>query len=86
VPGARGGSYGGIGWATWLILRNSRFGDLVEEFVHHRKAQPLIYDPGHTHDIWHIRITHAGRAYYLKRWEANVAAHPDVDAPNPFAR
>lgn len=26
----------------------------------------------------------AGRMYYLQRWEANVAAHPDVDAPNPF--
>ncbi|ABW35086.1 hypothetical protein Dgeo_3045 (plasmid) [Deinococcus geothermalis DSM 11300] len=84
VPGEGGGRYGGIGWGTWLVLRNRRNGrDLVEEFVHHRETWLTAQGTYSGQDVYHIRLTEAGRAYYRERWAANHAEYPDVEAPEP---
>ena len=72
-----GGSYGGIGWGTWLVLRNRpRGGDLVDEF-----QKP---EDGRGWDApRRIRLTPLGQQTYCARYAAHRAAYPHIDAPDP---
>lgn len=81
-----GGDYGGVSWDTWLSLLNYRTGGrrvpLVQEFSR-KEPLPLRDDPYHHQNVYFIRLTEAGRAFYVQRWEANHAAYPDIEAPKP---
>ena len=72
--------YGGIGWPTWLRLRDYKAGALIEEYntwgekLPHMSATPQIY--------W-IRLSPFGEKYYCENWQRYHDLYPDVDAPQP---
>ncbi len=66
------GEYAGIGWGTWLRLRDYRGGGLVEE-----RGGVGRY---------RLTITAAGRRLYEREWARYQALYPDVEAPEPVAQ
>jgi hypothetical protein len=74
------GEYGGIGWNTWLRLRDYKAGALVEEFK--AKWREL----GHSIEaIYRIRLTPFGRELYRREHARYRELYPEVDAPAPAA-
>ncbi len=75
--------YGGIGWPSWLRLRDYKAGALIEEYqtwgekLPHMSATPQIY--------W-IRLSQFGEQYYRENWQRYRELYPDVDAPVPDGR
>lgn len=73
--------YGGIGWKTWLRLRDYYDTDngLVEE--HSR----LVLRPGtQVRDhIYYIKLTESGREFYKQNWQRYRELYPDVKAIEP---
>ncbi|ULH13929.1 hypothetical protein MF271_00945 (plasmid) [Deinococcus sp. KNUC1210] len=76
-----GGWHGGIGWDTWLVLRNRTSGGDLTESVRRLEKYPKMRTERW---VYYLRLSDAGRTYYMQRWEANSAAYPEIDAPNPI--
>jgi hypothetical protein len=68
-----GGRFGGIGWNTWLRLRDYKPGALIEEY--HTGGFALA-------SYW-IRLSKFGEAYYEREWQRYRDLYPEVDAPEP---
>ena len=72
--------YGGIGWPSWLRLRDYKAGALIEEYqtwgekLPHMSATPQIY--------W-ICLSPFGEQFYRDNWQRYRELYPEVDAPAP---
>jgi hypothetical protein len=75
------GCYGGIGWKTWLRLRDyyDTGRGLAKE--HSRYVQREGKWEGDR--VYVIRITEAGREFYKANYELYRTLYPDVEAPEP---
>lgn len=64
-------SYGGIGWSTWLRLREYTPAPLVQEY----------YEPSHAN--YYLQITAFGIAFYERAYTRYQALYPEIPAPAP---
>jgi hypothetical protein len=74
------GDYGGISWNTWLRLWNYRLnGESIQLVKEHENRESTDWQK------WYyvIRITPAGREFYIREWKRYRKLYPDVDAPEP---
>lgn len=92
------GRYNGIGWNTWLRLR---------DYKHQGKEQPLIMEAYTWAQVrrmvftgqprpndyeertvseqeYRLHITLFGRSYYEEHWQRYRQLYPDVEAPEPM--
>jgi len=79
------GSYGHIGWNTWLRLRDDKVGALIEEYqtwqqVEDESSGKLWHEP---HAVSWLRLTPCGERFYRQHWQRYRELYPDVDAPEP---
>lgn len=83
------GSYGGIGWKTWLRLRDYKSGSLVEEYARCIFEKYQRYDWGEWKEVegWnhhrYIRLTPYGRNFYHNNWARYKQLYPEVEAVEP---
>lgn len=76
------GCYGGIGWKTWLRLRDYHDTGvgLVKE---HSRFVRVEWNPEPAR-VYTIRLTEAGREFYKQNWQKYRELYPDVSAPPPL--
>ena len=72
--------YGGIGWNTWLRLRDYKDGALIEEYSVSGEYLPHV---GYTPQIHWLRLSASGEQFYRENWLRYRELYPDVDAPAP---
>lgn len=80
-----GSGYGGIGWKTWLRLRDysnkpSGYRGLVEERPAARYRTGGQFSDWSSHRMF---ATEDGRRFYQERWEEYRGRYPEVEAPDP---
>lgn len=75
------GCYGGIGWKTWLRLRD--YYDTGRGLV--KEQSRFVLRPGKTESdrLYVIKLTDAGREFYHQNWQKYRELYPNVDAPEP---
>lgn len=75
------GCYGGIGWKTWLRLRDYYDTGIGLAKEHSRYVQRQGKWEGDR--VYVIRITEKGREFYKVNYEKYRELYPDVEAPKP---
>ena len=75
------GCYGGIGWKTWLRLRD--YYDTGKGLV--KEHSRFVQRPGKQESdrVYYIKLTESGREYYEQNWQKYRELYPDVEAPSP---
>ncbi len=75
------GCYGGIGWKTWLRLRDyyDTGKGLVKE--HSRYVQREGKWEGDR--VYYIKFTDSGREFYQQNWQKYREMYPNIEAPKP---
>ena len=72
--GVRSGYYGGIGWNTWLRLRDYQPRPLVKEINNWNEQGSQVYG---------IQITDYGKEFYQQNRDKYMRLYPGIDAPPP---
>lgn len=75
----RYGEYGGIGWPTWLRLRDYTCSSLIDEVATSWYGRPA----SGSGSVYRLRITLAGRELYERDWTRYRELYPDVEALPP---
>ncbi len=75
------GCYGGIGWKTWLRLRD--YYDLGKGLA--KEHSRYVQRPGKQESdrVYFIKLTESGREFYEQNWQKYREMYPDVEAPEP---
>lgn len=75
------GCYGGIGWKTWLRLRD--YYDTGKGLVKEHSRFVWRPDRKESDRVYAIRLTESGREFYEQNWEKYRELYPNVEAPQP---
>ncbi len=82
------GDYGGIGWNTWLRLRDYKAGALIEEYQTWTQVQRSTYGQTwpESRPVYWLRLTSFGEQFYWEQWAKYRELYPQVEAPAPETR
>jgi hypothetical protein len=75
------GCYGGIGWKTWLRLRD--YYDTGRGLAKEHWRYVRVDCSSEPDRVYVIRLTEKGREFYEENWEKYRELYPNVDAPEP---
>ncbi len=80
------GNYGGIGWNTWLRLRDYKAGALIEEYQTWTQVQRSTHSQTWTESrpAYWLRLSSFGEQFYSEHWQHYRQMYPEIDAPTPI--